>query len=112
MRYELDPIEYALRVYEDHSTNHVATALVRVYGDRAWLSNLSSPRLFQALPEHLLEFLDRLGVVALEGYMRPVMARAARMATRGHASFTVTHRGMCAGRELDWVVIGRLSEGV
>ena len=107
MRYELEPIEYALRVYDAHEDNYVAVALVRRYGDRAWVSSISSPRLFTAMPEYFDAFMDELGAVTLEGYMSKAMARAVRIMSRGWATFNITHYGKEAGREMPWVVIGR-----
>jgi hypothetical protein len=107
MRFELEPIEYTLRVYDDHAENYVAVALVRVYGDRAWVSSISSPRLFEAMPEHFSAFMDQLGAKTLEGYMSKAMARAVRMASRNWAKFEITHTGQMAGREMPWVVLSR-----
>lgn len=107
MRFELEPIAYALRVYDQHPENYVATALVRVYGDRAWVSSISSPRLFEALPEHFNALLAQLGAVTLEGYMSKAMARAVRIASRGWARYEETHVGQCAGRSMPWVVLSR-----
>ena len=106
MRYELEAISYALRVYDAHSENYVAVALVRRYGDRAWVSSISSPKLFLVITHGQFEsFLEELGVVTLEGYMSKAMARAVRMASRGWAKFEITHYGQEAGREMPWVVI-------
>ena len=118
MRYELEPIEYALRVYDAHSENYVAVALVRRYGDRAWVSSISSPKLFWIITHGQLEsLLQDLGVVTLEGYMSKAMSRAVRMASRDLAKFEITHYGQEAGREMPWVVIsakdgeGRVNRG-
>ena len=109
MRYELEPIEYALRVYDEHPDNYVAVALVRRYGDRAWVSSISSPKLFLVITHGQFEsFLEELGVVTLEGYMSKAMARAVRMASRGWAKFEITHYGAEAGREMPWIVISRM----
>ena len=109
LRYEIEPTQFVLRVYDDKSQdNYVASALIRTYGDRAYMSSISSPRLFDAMPQHFDDLMERLGLVTLEGYMTKAMARAVRMASRGWALFTVTHTGMCAGRQMEWVVIGRL----
>lgn len=107
MRFELEPTAYALRVYDAHAENYVAVATVRVYGDVGWMSSISSPRLFEALPEHFESLLDRLGVRTLEGYMSKAMARAVRMASRNWAVFEIKHYGQCAGREMPWVVLSR-----
>jgi hypothetical protein len=103
MRYEIEPNQYVLRVYDEHPQNYVATALVRVYGDRAWVSSISSPRLFDALQEHFVSFLDKIGVVSLEGYMSKAMARALRIKSKSWALYEETDHGMCAGRVMAWV---------
>jgi len=111
LRYELEPIEYALRVYDEHADNYVAVALVRRHGDRAWVSSISSPKLFWIVTHGQLEsLLEELGVVTLEGYMSKAMARAVRMASHGFAKFEITHYGSEAGREMPWIVISRMDD--
>jgi hypothetical protein len=107
VRYELEPNQYVLRVYEEHAENYIASALIRVYGDRAWVSSISSPRLFEALPQFFDELLDRLQVTCLEGPMSRAMARAVRMASRSWAHFEVARISKCAGRNMEWVVISK-----
>lgn len=106
MRYELEPTTYAIRVYDQHPENYVATAILRVYGDKGWVSNISSPRLFEMM-SHMVELMDRVGIATLEGYMSRAMARAIRMASREWASFEITHYGNCAGRNMPYVVVRR-----
>ena len=109
MRYELEPIDFALRVYGEHEENYVATALVRIYGDRAWVSSISSPKLFDIVTNGKLgDLLQGLGVKTLEGYMSKAMARALRMKSRGLAGFEITHYGECSGRQMPWIVFRRL----
>jgi hypothetical protein len=103
MRYELEPNQFVLRVYDKHPENYVATALIRVYGDRAWVSSISSPRLFDAIAEHFISFLDELNVVSLEGYMSRTMARALRIKAKGWATYEETDHGTCAGRVMSWI---------
>jgi hypothetical protein len=107
VRYELEPNQYVLRVYEEHAENYIASALIRVYGDRAWVSSISSPRLFEALPQFFDELLDRLQVTCLEGPMSRAMARAVRIASRSWAKFEVVRISKCAGRNMEWVVISK-----
>jgi hypothetical protein len=107
VRYELEPNQFVLRVYDKDQTNYVASALVRVYGDRAWVSSISSPLLFKALPEHFNDLLDRLKVVCLEGPMSRAMARAVRIASRDWAKFEILRSSICAGREMPWVVLSK-----
>ncbi len=111
MRYEVEPITWSLRVYDETRTNdddYVASALIRRYGDRGWVSSISSPRLFDAIGEHFNALLDQLGVVCLEGYMSETMARALRMKAHGWADYYVARRGICAGRTMPWVVLSKL----
>jgi hypothetical protein len=115
VRYEVEPITWALRVYDETRTNtddYIASALIRRYGDRGWMSSISSPRLFDALaiPGAFDEFLDKLGIVCLEGYMSEVMARALRMQASKHpwCDYYVARRGLCAGRTMPWVVLSKL----
>lgn len=103
MRFELEQNQYVLRVYDKHPENYVATALIRVYGDRAWVSNISSPRLFDAIAEHFVALLDKLGAVSLEGYMSKAMSRALRIKAKGWAHYEETDYGTCAGRVMAWV---------
>jgi hypothetical protein len=111
VRYEVEPITWALRVYDEARTNpddYIASALVRKYGDRGWVSSISSPRLFDGIRDHFDALLDQLGVVCLEGYMSEAMARALRIKAHGWAEFYVSRRGICAGRTMPWVVLSKL----
>lgn len=107
MRYELEPNQFVLRVYDGSDENYIASATVRTYGDRGFVSQISSPRLFEAMPAYFEQFMDRLGVKTLEGYMSKAMARAVRIASRKWAQFSITHEGDCAGRTMPWVVLKR-----
>lgn len=113
MRYEVEPITWALRVYDEARANpddYIASALVRKYGDRGWVSSISSPRLFDAIGDHFNALLEQIGVVCLEGYMSEVMARALRIQASKHAwcEFYIARRGICAGRTMPWVVLSKL----
>jgi hypothetical protein len=111
VRYEVEPITWALRVYDDQRTNdddYIASALVRKYGDRGWVSSISSPRLFDGIKDHFASLLDELGVVCLEGYMSEAMARALRMRAHEWADYYIARRGLCAGRTMPWVVLKKL----
>jgi hypothetical protein len=114
MRYEVEPITWALRVYEEdgvrlHDEDYVASALIRKYGDRGWVSSISSPRLFSAFTDHFNEILDAVGVTCFEGYMSEPMARALRIRLGNHewADYYVARRGICAGRTMPWVVLSK-----
>ena len=108
MRYEVEPITYVVRVYDDdRPDDYVASAMIRKYGDRGWVSSITSPRLFDAISEHFDDFLDQLGIVAVEGYMSEPMARALRMKS-GRYDYFVARRGICAGRTMPWVVLSKL----
>lgn len=109
MRVEVEPITYAVRVYDDdRPDDYVATCLIRKYVDRGWMSQISSPRLFEAMPEHFERVLDEIGVVCFEGYMSEPMARAVRMASHGWAEYYIARRGICAGRTMPWVVLSKI----
>jgi hypothetical protein len=111
VRYEVEPITWAVRMYEDgRPDDYIATALIRKYGDRGWMSQISSPRLFDslAIPGRFNELLDQLGIVCLEGYMSEPMARALRIKSHGWAEYYVARRGLCAGRTMPWVVLAKL----
>jgi hypothetical protein len=111
VRYEVEPITYVVRVYDDdRPDDYVASAMIRKYGDRGWVSSITSPRLFDAIAEHFNEFIDRMGVVAVEGYMSEPMARALRIQASKHpwCDFYVARRGLCAGRTMPWVVLSKL----
>jgi hypothetical protein len=111
VRYEVEPITYVVRVYDDdRPDDYVASAMVRKYGDRGWMSSITSPRLFEAVAEHFAEFLDKLGVVAVEGYMSEPMARALRMRAHQFADFYIARRGICAGRTMPWVVLSKMEQ--
>ena len=110
LRYEVEPTQYVLRIYDASSdTNYIASALIRTHGDRGWMSSISSPRLFDALPRHFDGLLTELGLKTLEGYMSKAMARAVRIRARMWADYKVLHSGVCAGREMFWVVLSRRS---
>ena len=115
MRYEVEPITWALRVYDEpglraHEEDYVASALIRKYGDRGWVSSISSPRLFSVFTDHFEEILDAVGVTCFEGYMSEPMARALRIQASKHpwCDFYVARRGLCAGRTMPWVVLSKL----
>lgn len=109
MRVEVEPITYAVRVYDDdRPDDYVATCLIRKYGDRGWMSQISSPRLFEALAEHFNKALDSIGVVCFEGYMSEPMARAVRIKSHGWAEYNIERRGICAGRPMPWVVLSKI----
>lgn len=113
MRYEVEPITWALRVYDEARTNpddYIASALIRKYGDRGWISSISSPRLFDALCLGFDAFLDQLGIVCVEGYMSESMARALRIKAHDWADYDVARRGVCAGRTMPWVVLSKLEK--
>jgi len=110
MRYEVEPITYVLRVYDDdRPDDYVASAMIRIYGDRGWVSSISSPRLFEALSKHFNDLLDKLNLTCLEGYMSEPMARALRMKAHTWADFEIIRRGECAGRAMPWVVLSKKS---
>jgi len=108
MKFEIEPNQYVIRVYDDeHPDNYVASALIRVYGDRGWMSSIIGPRFYELLRDHLNEILDQVGVRTLEGYVTESHARLMRMMCRGHAEFSISHRGMCAGRRMPWVIFSK-----
>jgi hypothetical protein len=114
MRYEVEPITWALRVYDEpglraHDEDYVASALIRKYGDRGWVSSISSPRLFSVFTDHFEEILDIVGVSCFEGYMSEPMARALRirLGSARWAEYYVARRGICSGRTMPWVVLSR-----
>ena len=111
LRYEVEPTQYVVRVYDESSPdNYIASATVRVYGDRGWMSQISSPKLFEALPKYFEDLLTNLNIVTLEGYMSKAMARAVRMKAHSWATYEVTHTGNCAGRDMPWVVLSPLKK--
>ncbi len=112
MKYEIEANSFVIRVYgDDDSNNYVASAQIRKYGDRGWMSSINGKAFFLALREHFEEILDVIGVDTLEGYVMDSMARLMRIACRGRAHFEITHRGICAGREMPWVVFSRKRSG-
>lgn len=109
LRYEVEPTQFVVRVYDESSPdNYIASATVRVYGDRGWMSQISSPKLFEALPKYFDDLCNKLNIVTLEGYMSKAMARAVRMKAHSWATYEVTHFGNCAGREMPWVILSPL----
>ena len=109
MRFEIEPNQFVIRVYDDaHPDNYVASALIRVYGDRGWMSSITGAHFYEVLRDHLPEILDKVGTKTLEGYVTPAHARLMRMAARGgRGVFSVVSEGMCAGRKMVWVVLSR-----
>ena len=109
MHYEIEPNQYAIRVFEDeaHPDTYSASALLRTYGDIGFISSISSPKFFLAI-DNLENLMARVGITSLEGYMTKAMARACRMGCKGKANYEITHYGKCAGRELPWVKISAL----
>lgn len=111
LRYEIDPHGYALRVYSDRSDiDYIASCVVQTCGSDAWVTNVSSPLVFDAVLDNLEDIMVTLGVERLLGTMNPAMARALRMKVRGRAKFTQEAPQLYAGRMLPWVSISRLEE--
>jgi hypothetical protein len=105
VRFELEPTAYALRVYVDETDNCVATAQIRIYGNRGWVSSISGPRVFGIVTAgQVSALMDQLNVVSLEGYMTRAMARALRIASKGQTDYQAYH---IAGTYLPWVVLRR-----
>jgi len=108
LKVEIDPNQYVVRIYSpEHKDNYIASALVRTYGDRGFMSNIIGAKFYEALHDHLEMILDRCGVATLEGYMTDAHARLLRMQARGRASFSIQQRGKCAGRDMPWVILSR-----
>lgn len=110
MKFEIEPNQFVIRVYDDHADNYVASALIRVYGDRGWMSSITGAKFYEALREHSSEIMDKVGANTLEGYMTKEHARLLRMMCRGHAAFHIAHHGKCAGRDMPWVVLSRSTQ--
>jgi hypothetical protein len=112
MKFEIEPNQYVIRVYDDeHPDNYVASALIRVYGDRGWMSSIIGPHFYELLRDHLNEILDKVGVRTLEGYVTESHARLMRMMCRGHATFQVAGEGRNAGRQMVWVIFSKEHRG-
>lgn len=109
LRFEASPNQYAVRVYDDegHPDNYIASAIVRTYGDRGWMSNITGAGFYQALQEHLAPLMDQLNVKTLEGYMTPAHARLVKivLAKTGAGTLHISHYGEMAGRRMPWVII-------
>ena len=107
VRWEVEPIHYVVRLYHpSHPDNYIANAHVRIYGDRGWMSNIIGASFYDVLADNVPALLKACGGIrTLEGFMTKVHARALRMRLRGKAKVEVTHTGMCAGREMPWVVV-------
>jgi hypothetical protein len=111
VHFEIEPNQYVVRVYGDDKDNYIASAQIRKYGDRGWMSSIVGKEFFFVLRDHFNEILEQVGVETLEGYVMDSMARLMRLSCRGRAKFEITHYGMCAGRRMPWVVFSKL-EGV
>ena len=112
MRYEIEPNQYVIRLYEDdsHPENYYASALIRTYGDIAFVSSISSPRFFQFAINQLDEVLTAIKAESLQGYMSKAMARACRMGCKGKAKYQEGFTGECSGREMPWISVSRLDD--
>jgi hypothetical protein len=112
MRYEIEPNQYVIRLYEDdsHPDTYYASALIRTYGDIGFVSSISSPRFFEWGLANLDEFLTAIKVESLQGYMSKAMARALRMGCKGKAKYQEGFHGECAGREMPWISVSRLED--
>lgn len=106
LKYEVEVNQFVIRVYDEtHKDNYIASALVRKYGDRGWMSSIVGEKFYEALKNHLPEVLEQCQVRTLEGYMTAAHARLLRMALREHGRVTISHWGECAGRSMPWVVL-------
>ena len=111
MRYEVEPNQFIIRAYEEgEDYTYVASAIIRKYGDRGWMSSISSPKLFKLIIEHMDSVFDDCGVTTFEGYMNPAMARALRIGVKNKAKFSISHWGVCSGRKMPWVILSKLTE--
>lgn len=108
MKYELEPVQFAVRVYDDDEHKYIAAGNIFKCGESAYIFGASSPRLFQALAGNFEKVMKELGVKYFEGYMTDAMARALRMATRTFAKLEVYERGLCSGRMLSRVKLSKL----
>jgi hypothetical protein len=112
LKFEIESNQYTIRIYApEHKDNYIASALIRTYGDRGFMSNIIGAGFYEVLHDHLEEILTKCNVATLEGYMTDAHARLLRMQARGRASFSIQQRGMCAGREMPWVILSRKNKG-
>jgi len=109
MSFELEPNQYVVRIYdEQHTDNYIASALIRTYGDRGFMSSISGLGFYDGLVFHIEAMMKQLKVETLEGYMTPSHARLLRMRLHSADSGDVTVSetvGKCAGRTMPWVVV-------
>jgi hypothetical protein len=108
LRCEVEPNQFVLRVYGgSHPDNYIASALIRTYGDRGFMSSIIGERFYQAMREHLDEIMAKVGTRTLEGYMTKAHARLLRISLRGRFAVQIQDKGQCAGREMPWVVVSK-----
>lgn len=105
-RYELQANQFALRVYEEGEPDHyISEALIRTYGDEGWISMVLGDEFYLAAQANIKEFMLEAGVKTLAGYVSHAHARAMRMLLKNVAVVDVIRKGMCAGREMSWVIV-------
>lgn len=107
MRYEVEANQFVVRIYDDHADNYVASALIRTYGNRGFMSSITGERFYEGLVSHVGDLMHHCKVSTLEGYMTKAHARLLRMELRraGTGDVTIEGDGMCAGRTMPWVVV-------
>lgn len=104
--YEVEPTQFVVRVYDErHPDNYIAHALIRTYGDRGLMSSIVGARFYEALAANVPDLMRQAGVRTLEGYMTDAHARLLRVALRRTSDVAIACRGICAGRDMPWVVV-------
>jgi hypothetical protein len=103
--FEVEPSQFAVRVYGKHRDDYIAGATIRRYGDRGWMSQIIGPKFYEALRDNVPELMRLCQVKTLEGYMTRAHARLLRMMLRGRANVEISHEGECAGRVMPWVIV-------
>lgn len=114
---------FAVRVYDPKrrkaiaqaAHDYVAVALARMYGGVCWVSQISSPRLFDAMRESLPEIMAAVGATVIEGPMSEPMYRALREKLSGIAEVDIARWVKYEGHgRLPWVqvrLLDNLTEG-
>lgn len=104
--FEVEPTQFAVRIYGEHRDDYIAGCTVRRYGDRGWMSQIIGPKFWTAMRVHFPDVMRACRVRTMEGYMTKAHARLVRMALRGsELKFDIGHEGECAGRTMPWVIV-------
>lgn len=94
-----------LIVIEDGNPNFVASAQFDIIGDKAFAHSINGAKFYDCVRQYTPEIFERLGVRAIEAYVRKSHLRLLKMSLNGVCSVVQTDTGIMNGQEMCWIKI-------